>query len=656
MREVMLELLSYEPFVEAKGVEKTYINRVLKGWKVSDSHYKTLFEGFYANKNNKDLSWLKTWVQNRPTTSYPVLFKKIAYYLILNLGLEDTEFLEAVGIKDKDSNTGKNLLTKWNLYSRYRKASEKHTYCDLALNRNGKKQEYLTSFIQKVYYEAHRQSINEERDTGVTDSVFADAFTNLVNKVAKDQGLELGYDNRKIISYKEIGATQKGLPLFCDVFSGTGIVSASINVDSEKKVVNDFDKSMMVLIYVLRYYKLELLNKIAEYHNLAMSGNLGVTLYTSADFQRHIPKLTDYSENKSLTISKIRRNEARYLVSSCDKLLFAPSANEVRAGKSSYTAEEIEAKRAEARPLVIRNVDTLIKMRNLFKYCEQVETKGLSVAKKIDLNDPSSVSEKEWESFIDYCACYYIYSSFGSPSFDNTPDETGVDFDTYAVFLEKTFDIKVTRNANGFSQPIEIKRKTGENLDAYIKGILRSKLTSLDFRQVFGDNTAFYYLDSHYFLTKQYNSTFTDTMHKDMLDIIRSANFKYLFSMQYKKADEVGTKQKARGNIYIKDYLEYFKGFLADFETKGNYYISTYDKAKYYKKVYVIFMEKGAKNMPTSEIFVTNVDCRRIAPYGGNYIQLPLKKLVEYMENHRTATYKDVLAFAKAEYESELTP
>lgn len=653
----MLELLSYEPFVELKGEEKSYIEGVLfndekKLGKSYKMDYARLFNDFCECKKviakeiekkkeqekkekqekkdkkekkdktpkykmNVDLTWLRTWVGNRPTTSYPVLFKKIAYYLILNLDMEDTEFLEAVGIKAKDSDTGKNLLTKWNLYSRYRKASEKHTYCDLALNRNGKKQEYLTSFIQKVYYEAHRQSINEERDTG---------------------------------------ATQKGLPLFCDVFSGTGIVSASINVDSEKKIVNDFDKSMMVLIYVLRYYKLELLNKIAEYHNLAMSGNLGVTLYTSADFQRHIPKLTDYSENKSLTISKIRRNEARYLVSSCDKLLFAPSADEVRAGKSSYTAEEIEAKRAEARPLVIRNVDTLIKMRNLFKYCEQVESKGLSVAKKIDLNDPSSVSEKEWESFIDYCACYYIYSSFGSPSFDNTPDETGVDFDTYAVFLEKTFDIKVTRNANGFSQPIEIQRKTGENLDAYIKGILRSKLTSLDFRQVFGDNTAFYYLDSHYFLTKQYNSTFTDTMHKDMLDIIRSANFKYLFSMQYKKADEVGTKQKARGNIYIKDYLEYFKGFLADFETKGNYYISTYDKAKYYKNVYVIFMEKGAKNMPTSEIFVTNVDCRRIAPYGGNYVQLPLKKLVEYMENNRTAEYKDVLAFAKAEYEKELAP
>lgn len=45
-----------------------------------------------------------------------------------------------------------------------------------------------------------------------------------------------------------------------------------------------------------------------------------------------------------------------------------------------------------------------------------------------------------------------------------------------------------------------------------------------------------YYLDSPYFLTAGYAVDFSDKDHKDMLDILRKAKFKWIFSMQYNKS------------------------------------------------------------------------------------------------------------------------
>ena len=92
MQELMLELLTYEPFAKMEPAELDYINQILNQNDVQPvSVYSELFDGFYKYVNGEvdTFDWLVEWYEkyyagkSYNTTSvnerlyYPVLFKKI---------------------------------------------------------------------------------------------------------------------------------------------------------------------------------------------------------------------------------------------------------------------------------------------------------------------------------------------------------------------------------------------------------------------------------------------------------------------------------------------------------------------------------------------------------------------------------------------------
>ncbi len=93
MRELMLELLPYEPFGKLIPGEEKYIREILRGnYQQPKSMLHDLFSGFYRyvqNEKSKDIDWLRIWRntyhQNQNYTNstksgriyYPLLFKKI---------------------------------------------------------------------------------------------------------------------------------------------------------------------------------------------------------------------------------------------------------------------------------------------------------------------------------------------------------------------------------------------------------------------------------------------------------------------------------------------------------------------------------------------------------------------------------------------------
>lgn len=111
VRELMLELLTYEPFGKFLPEEEEYIREILSGNDnppPSLAKFHELFLGFYnyyvqniqngqkgQNVNFKNVSWLQRWKntyhKNKNYTNssksgrvyYPLLFKKICFYIIV---------------------------------------------------------------------------------------------------------------------------------------------------------------------------------------------------------------------------------------------------------------------------------------------------------------------------------------------------------------------------------------------------------------------------------------------------------------------------------------------------------------------------------------------------------------------------------------------
>jgi hypothetical protein len=139
----------------------------------------------------------------------------------------------------------------------------------------------------------------------------------------------------------------------------------------------------------------------------------------------------------------------------------------------------------------------------------------------------------------------------------------------------------------------------------------------------------FHYLDSPYFLTTDYNIPFQDEEHKKMLDILRNAEFKWLFSMQYKELCEDGNgggfrgkmkgaagrrKNQNAGHPIIRTYMDYYSGFVEPFDTK-NIGGKPYYKADYRNvaesNLFALLFPKSK----TWEMMICNFDVRRVFPY-----------------------------------------
>lgn len=211
MRELMLKLLTYEPFEKISGDEKKYIDAVLNNDVTENRKYPLYHSLMFAFKRFCDKGGeskiLAIWFRHfyifsksgkigvlcdkktGDRTYYPVLFKKICVYCILYKQLTDNTRDNASNAKFfSDFGMRENILNKWHMSTKYMFLANQDTYSTFRIDRNGLKKPYLTKVIKKIYYE----SGNQRRQ-------YADT--------AKKYELET----------------------FVDVFSATGTVAASVN-------------------------------------------------------------------------------------------------------------------------------------------------------------------------------------------------------------------------------------------------------------------------------------------------------------------------------------------------------------------------------------------------------------------------------------------
>lgn len=154
MKELMLELLTYEPYKKLVLGEEEYIQEILSGnvnppqamlhALFSDFHYCVKREAF------DDVDWLRQWKAAYGRTRLPLLFKKICFYLMVKATRSESDFMGQIGLQVS-------RIKKWGISAQFRKYAETDTYSTIKIFRNGVKKEYIVSTVKQLYYEAGRQ-------------------------------------------------------------------------------------------------------------------------------------------------------------------------------------------------------------------------------------------------------------------------------------------------------------------------------------------------------------------------------------------------------------------------------------------------------------------------------------------------------------------
>lgn len=291
MKELMLELLTYEPFGKFPPEEEKYICQILSEKK----HYQPpsmihdLFSGFYdyyvqrekicekikATKKTRDnkktkaakkamadekikaaekdmdderskymsklRQWNATYFPKGGRAHRPLLFKKICFYLVVREGFSESDFMAQIG-------SHVSRIKEWKISPEFRKRAEADTYSVIRSYRSGVKRKYLVSLIKKLYYEAGRQ-------------------------VSKS-------------------TTLKKLPTFVDVFAGTASVAASVVTDGcPPPIVNDYDPVMICFAWAFTFYQHEIRKEIVEFHGyLKKSLKIEDCSYDITAYERHKDK------------------------------------------------------------------------------------------------------------------------------------------------------------------------------------------------------------------------------------------------------------------------------------------------------------------------------------------------------------------------------
>lgn len=645
MKEILYELLSYEPMEEITGLEKKVVLAILDNNGVTeDNIYYQLIKGFHDNYMSDSLIWLRDWVWEyldkqdgefdekikinpKARANYPVILKKICYYYMLVYGKSSTEIISILNV------SGKGLIGKWNLYAEYRRDSEQINDVDLPISRSGKKAKYLLNFIQKAYYESYRQTVVDEH----------------VAKKMKDTETidDLRFQERETRAYVE------DLPIFIDCFAGTGLVAASMNTDNDKKVVNELDPVVSTFMFVITHYWMYFSDAWTDFHNKIHQGY----------FDKELAKLP-----KGFCKGKGRVEPDYYTSDYVNEL-----QEEWSGGKSPERLELLKN---------IRNAWFYSQYIMLDDRAKCIRDVCVFNYYKVDL-DSDRLKE------ICKVLCYFVYYSSAPAGKGGILTHTKFREKEYYKILKNTFieipKLKENKDIVNWLAEKPVLQAHPVPFSDYVSALTYSIIGRLSFDELFPETVkgywqvpndkkfedrVFYYYDSPYWLTTQYAVGFTDERHKKMIDSIRGNEFKWLFSMQYNKATKRSTSKdsgkrtnKETGEIKkIKDYYTYYSGFLAEFKEEKNVYTSTYNPSKDYSDVYVIFIDRSirpkgvGKTADTKEMFVTNVDCRRVTPLKDLYIQLSMKKFLEYIVEEPEADYDDIVEFAKQEYKNELRP
>lgn len=485
MIELMLKLLTYEPYEKVSGNEKDYIDKVLSEKITSDTVvtnkeyiiYDELFREFmdFLNYSSKgilwksiqwdSLGWLRDWKNKYYPVNdgmiddraiYPVLFKKICFFILVEAykgdskkkytEMSDKEFIQAVGLRE-------NIFNKWHISPRYRKKVNRDSYSSITLSRNGKKQPYLTTAIKRVYYEAGRQEAEE-------------------NLIDSDTTTEW------------VAPKLNQLPLFIDVFSGTGTVAASVGTN--ESIVNDIDVGVACFLYSMSHDSKEVRQRLAQLHNNFVSKDLseGQKLYTAEQWQRHreTKAYEKYLGNQKFEELMVRlRNNYVYIY---DKYVQATIG--VVLDFDNATTKNIE---------MFYDIGVAWLFLNSFKQKQRRGNQFNAIDMDIEaymkyLRNVLMVKYKDDKKYVKY----------------HQQDESD------ATFLEK---YRLKKSQVKFEKGIK-----------YMDSLKNTIVKSEDFATVIKSySDDFIYLDAPYFLTTDYTVPFQDEEHKDMLDNLRCVDF-----------------------------------------------------------------------------------------------------------------------------------
>ena len=127
MRELMLELLTYEPFEKFLPEEEEYIREILSGNDnppPSLAKFHELFLGFYycvQQRTFNNVNWLRQWKAAHRRDKLPLLFKKICFYLMVKGTRNESDFMQQIGLQASRNR-------KWGISAQFRKYAEADTY------------------------------------------------------------------------------------------------------------------------------------------------------------------------------------------------------------------------------------------------------------------------------------------------------------------------------------------------------------------------------------------------------------------------------------------------------------------------------------------------------------------------------------------------
>lgn len=621
MLELMLKLLTYEPYEKVSGNEKDYIDKVLSEKITSDTVvtnkeyiiYDELFRGFmgFLNYSSKGilwksiqwdfLGWLRDWKNKYYPVNdgmiddraiYPVLFKKICFFILVEAykgdskkkytEMSDKEFIQAVGLRE-------NIFNKWHISPRYRKKVNRDSYSSITLSRNGKKQPYLTTAIKRVYYEAGRQEAEE-------------------NLIDSDTTTEW------------VAPKLNQLPQFIDVFSGTGTVAASVGAN--KSVVNDIDVGAACFLYSMSHDSKEVRQRLAQLHNNFVSKDLseGQELYTAEQWQRHRESKAyeEYLGNQKFEELMVRlRNNYVYIYKK-----YVQATREVALDFDNDTTKNIE---------MFYDIGGAWLFLNSFK-------------QKLKKANQFNAIDMDIEAYKKYLHTVLMVKYKDDKKYEKYHQQDESD----ATFLEK---YRIKKSQVKFEKGIK-----------YMDSLKNTIVKNEDFYTVIqGYSGGFIYLDSPYFLTTDYTVPFQDEEHKDMLDILRYADFNWLFSMQYKEIDtdkfnksEFTKNRKSyqeAGHPLIKNYDYYYNGFVKPFVIKSEmnllYYETDASKNIEDNNLWVLFFYYKFNN---KEMMICNFDSRRNIPYAfegdkeiGHHIEImPYNEFLTHLRNRKESSYNEL--------------
>ena len=621
MLELMLKLITYEPYEKVSGNEKDYIDKVLSEKITSDTVvtnkeyiiYDELFRGFmgFLNYSSKGilwksiqwdfLGWLRDWKNKYYPVNdgmiddraiYPVLFKKICFFILVEAykgdskkkytEMSDKEFIQAVGLRE-------NIFNKWHISPRYRKKVNRDSYSSITLSRNGKKQPYLTTAIKRVYYEAGRQEAEE-------------------NLIDSDTTTEW------------VAPKLNQLPQFIDVFSGTGTVAASVGAN--KSVVNDIDVGAACFLYSMSHDSKEVRQRLAQLHNNFVSKDLseGQELYTAEQWQRHRESKAyeEYLGNQKFEELMVRlRNNYVYIYKK-----YVQATREVALDFDNDTTKNIE---------MFYDIGVAWLFLNSFK-------------QKLKKANQFNAIDMDIEAYKKYLHTVLMVKYKDDKKYEKYHQQDESD----ATFLEK---YRIKKSQVKFEKGIK-----------YMDSLKNTIVKNEDFYTVIqGYSGGFIYLDSPYFLTTDYTVPFQDEEHKDMLDILRYADFNWLFSMQYKEIDtdkfnksEFTKNRKSyqeAGHPLIKNYDYYYNGFVKPFVIKSEmnllYYETDASKNIEDNNLWVLFFYYKFNN---KEMMICNFDSRRNIPYAfegdkeiGHHIEImPYNEFLTHLRNRKESSYNEL--------------